>query len=102
MSLKVTIYALWRFANMERPFQALTEGDFEPASLGLEAGQVRDGLEKAVQRGSLLRAERGKQVYFFLNSPTRPGLCQGLYSGARTGGGCLHRSPRKAGDLPAV
>ena len=54
---------------MERPFQALTESDFEPASLGLEAGQVRDGLEKAVQRGSLLRAERGKQVYFFLNSP---------------------------------
>ena len=53
--LKVTAYVLWRFGNMEGPFQALAEGDFDPAALGLEAGQVRAGLEKAVQRGSLLR-----------------------------------------------
>lgn len=67
--LKVTAYALWRFANMEGGFQGLGKQDFSSASLGLGAAALRHGLEKAVERGSLLRAEREAEVYYFLNSP---------------------------------
>lgn len=67
--LKVTAYALWRFANLEAGFQGLGKQDFPLASLGLGAAALRRGLEKAVERGSLLRAERETEVYYFLNSP---------------------------------
>lgn len=70
---KVTAYALWRYANMEGGFQGLGRQDFDPAELGLTAAAVRKGLEKAVERGTLLRAEREAEseaeIYFFLNSP---------------------------------
>lgn len=67
--LKVTAYALWRYANLEAGFQGLGKQDFLPADLGLSASAARRGLEKAVERGSLLRAEREAEVYYFLNSP---------------------------------
>lgn len=67
--LKVTAYALWRYANMEGPFLGLAKQDFAPADLGLTAAGVRRGLEKAIERGSLLRADREAEVYYFLNSP---------------------------------
>jgi DnaD/phage-associated family protein len=66
---KVTAYALWRFVNIEGPFPALVEEDFDPADLSLDAEAVRQGLDRAVERGSLIRAERDSEVLFFLNSP---------------------------------
>jgi DnaD/phage-associated family protein len=35
----------------------------------LDGGEIRLGLEKAVQRGTLLRREREADVVYFLNSP---------------------------------
>jgi DnaD/phage-associated family protein len=71
--LKVTLYAIWRFEHMESRVRFLREKDF--------AGLVPDplaALEKAVQRGSLLKVlpspagknnPGGKEVLYFLNSP---------------------------------
>jgi DNA replication protein len=67
--LKVTLYALWRIAHIEGAFHALCQTDFEAQSLGLTAEAVAAGLEKAVQRGSLLKAEHEADVFYFLNSP---------------------------------
>ncbi len=67
--LKVTLYALWRIEHIEGHFRAMFQTDFETELLGLSLEKIRIGLEKAVQRGTLLRCEREADVVYFLNSP---------------------------------
>ncbi|MBI5953589.1 MAG: DnaD domain protein [Chloroflexi bacterium] len=67
--LKVTLFALWRVEHIEGHFRGLRESDFEVEALGLDGGEIRLGLGKAVQRGTLLRREREADVVYFLNSP---------------------------------
>jgi DnaD/phage-associated family protein len=67
--LKVTLYFLWRVEHMDSPFRALREADFNRDALGLVIEDIRAGIEKAVERGSLLRAEHEAEVFYFLNSP---------------------------------
>ena len=67
--LKVTLYFIWRVQHMDGPFRALRASDLDAKELGLSVEEVRSGLEKAVQRGSLLRAEHETDVFYFLNSP---------------------------------
>ncbi len=67
--MKVTLYAIWRIEHLQGPFRALCSTDFEPRDLGLAPDEVASGLEKAVQRGSLLKATHQADVFYFLNSP---------------------------------
>ena len=74
--LKVTLYAIWRIEHMDGPFRSLCETDFDAKDLGLAAGAVASGLEKAVQRGSLLKSVHEAEspphladTFYFLNSP---------------------------------
>jgi DNA replication protein len=67
--LKVTLFFLWRVQHLEGPFRALCQTDFEEKALGLSAEQVVAGLEKAVQRGSILKSVHEADVFYFLNSP---------------------------------
>ena len=79
--LKVTLHLLWRVEHMDSPFRALSEDDFDVKALGLSAEEITRGLVKAVKRGSLLRAEKGKSVYFLLNSPRGRAGAQAIESG---------------------
>lgn len=73
--LKVTLYALWRIEHMEGNFRAMCEMDFEEEALGLKMDEIRRGLGKAVERGTLLKSQHeapsneDKDVFYFLNSP---------------------------------
>jgi DNA replication protein len=67
--LKVTLYLIWRIEHMEGPFRALNKMDFNVKDLGLAAGEISSGLEKAVKRGTILKVQREATVYFLLNSP---------------------------------
>ena len=67
--LKVTLFFLWRVQHMEGPFRALCQTDFMEKDLGLPADEVAAGLEKAVQRGSIIKSEHDADVFYFLNSP---------------------------------
>ena len=67
--LKVTLFFLWRVQHMEGPFRALGQADFEEKVLGLAADEVASGLESAVRRGSILKAQNEADVFYFLNSP---------------------------------
>jgi DnaD/phage-associated family protein len=67
--LKITLYLLWHVQHMEGSYHALRDADFELRDLGLSKEQLDAGLEKAVKRGSILKAEHSKSVYYFLNSP---------------------------------
>jgi DnaD/phage-associated family protein len=79
--LKVTLYFLWRAAQMEGPFRALTRMDFDVRALGLSATQIAEGLKKAVRRGSLLKVQKEAQVYFLLNSPRGRAGAQAIEDG---------------------
>jgi DNA replication protein len=67
--LKVTLYILWRVQHMDGSFRGLRESDFDAKELGLSAEDIRLGVGKAIQRGTMLKVEHGAEVFFFLNSP---------------------------------
>ena len=90
--LKVTLYFLWRVEHMDGTFRALREEDFNSKELGLSAEEVRAGIEKAVKRGSILKAESGKDVYFLLNSPRGRAVLQAMDNGTWR--------PETAGSVP--
>ena len=87
--LKVTLYFLWRVENMDGPFRALSKMDFDVRELGLAADEIKSGLEKAVQRGSILQVKRDALVYFLLNSPRGRAAIEAIGNGEwnpKTGG----------------
>lgn len=67
--LKVTLYAIWRIEQIEGHFRALCETDFETDALGLGLNEIQLGLEKSVERGTLLKSAHKADVFYFLNSP---------------------------------
>ena len=67
--LKVALYAIWRIEHIEGNFRALRESDFEAESLGLSVKEIRRGLKKCLERGTMLKAENEADVFYFLNSP---------------------------------
>ena len=79
--LKVTLYFLWRVEHMDNPFRALSKMDFDVKALGLSADEIKQGLEKAVKRGSLLKVQREAHVFFLLNSPRGRAGVQAIESG---------------------
>ncbi len=79
--LKVTLYFLWRVEHMDSPFRALSKMDFDVKALGLSADEIKQGLEKAVKRGSLLKVQKEAMVYFLLNSPRGRAGVQAIESG---------------------
>lgn len=67
--LKVTLHAIWRIEHTEGNFRALCESDFDSESLGLDVEKIKLGLEKSVERGTLLKSTHDEEVFYFLNSP---------------------------------
>jgi DnaD/phage-associated family protein len=67
--LKVTLYILWRVQHMDGPFRALREADFRAGTLGLHTDEVAPAIQKAVKRGTILKAEHKAEIFYFLNSP---------------------------------
>ncbi len=67
--LKVTLYAIWRIEHIEGHFRALCQTDFESDALGLSPQEIMRGLEKSVERGTLLVSTHEADTFYFLNSP---------------------------------
>jgi DNA replication protein len=93
--LKVTLYALWQIANKEGEIRYLREEDFTGDPLFIEglgatpaaqASAVRSGLERAVNRGTLLQAAvpggEGQEVIYFINSPRGEAAVQSVADGS--------------------
>lgn len=87
--LKVTVYALWSIDHMQGNFRAMRAADFDPGTLGLDADAIRRGLEKALERGTLLQVRQDADDFYFLNSPrgrlTAEGLRKGRWNGSAAG-----------------
>lgn len=91
--LKVTLYALWRFAHLTGEHRFLRRDDFAGdgdllAGLATSPRQAQekldDALERAVARGTLLQVEieddQGAQALYFLNTPGGRASVEGLGS----------------------
>lgn len=88
--MKVTLYAIWFLDRLEAPVRYLTYEDFASDTLlvqGLGDGGLDEALERAVQRGTLLRVaaagEAGseQEVYYFLNTPRGRAAVQSIEAG---------------------
>lgn len=74
---RVTLYALWLAVNVTERAAVFREEDFA----GL-LPQPAAALEKAVQRGTLLRVTQGEKVYYLLNSPRGRAVAEAIRFGA--------------------
>ena len=91
--LKVTLYAIWWIDHTEGPFRALCETDFDAEKLGLSAEEISYGLEKTVQRGSLLRSQHEADVFYFLNSPRGRAAAKAFANGEWRASGRIMSAP---------
>lgn len=89
--LKVTLYAFWLLDRMEGEFRFFRASDLEQDERLLEGlgksraqalVQLQNGLERAVQRGSLLKVKLGDEdVIYFLNTPRGRAAVAALHNG---------------------
>jgi DnaD/phage-associated family protein len=92
--LKLTLYVIWRLDRLEGTFRYVRKTDIAEDTvfmLGLAASKreqensLDEALERAVGRGTLLRAElaleEGAEYLYFLNSPKGRAAVQGLSQG---------------------
>src|SRR3990170_22580 len=84
LEIKVTLYVLWRIAHMESHSMSLCRSEImgdEAFMGGISESELDAGLEKALQRGSLLRVENEKDGFYFLNSPGGRAAAEALEKG---------------------
>jgi DnaD/phage-associated family protein len=93
--LKVTLYALWLITRKEGEIRYLKEEDFTGDPIFLEGlgatkaaqtAAVRAGLERAVNRGTLLKTAvpqgEGSREIYFINSPRGKAAVQSVTDGS--------------------
>ncbi len=82
--LKVTLYVLWRIEHMEGAFRHICRSEIaedDGFMRGMSADGLDSGLEKAVQRGTLLLVANESGGFYFLNSPRGRASAEALAKG---------------------
>jgi DNA replication protein len=86
--LKVSLYAIWFMDHLEEAVRYVTYADFAADARlvnGIGPGGLADALERAVQRGTLLRVlPQGsslEEAVYFLNSPRGRAAVQSIERG---------------------
>jgi DNA replication protein len=96
--LKVTLYVLWRIEHMEGAFRQICRSEIAEDNgfmRGLTAEGLDSGLEKAVQRGTLLRVES----FYFLNTPRGRASAEAMKKGEWRASAQTSTPPR---DVPNI
>jgi DNA replication protein len=100
--LKVTLYVLWRIEHMEGAFRQICRSEIvedDNFMQKLVAEGLDSGLEKAVQRGTLLLVENSEGGFYFLNSPRGRASVEALRKGEWRAAAVSSTPPR---DVPNV
>jgi len=84
--MKVTLYAIWFLDRLEAPVRYLAYADFageERLVNGLGPDGLADSLERAVQRGTLLKVQAvgAEDSLYFLNTPRGRAAVQAIRNG---------------------
>jgi DNA replication protein len=100
--LKVTLYVLWRIDHMDGPFRQICRSEMlEDAAFmkNLPIARLDSGLEKAVQRGMLLKVENSDGGFYFLNSPRGRAAADALRTGNWRGSVTASQPPREIPNI---
>ncbi len=111
--LKLTLYFFWRLEHMEGDFRYLRESDFradERFMLGLAPAleqaepALRESLERAVRRGTLLlvEAQQGDDVLFFLNTSKGRAAVDAIQKGEWHPQGSPQATPVLSQERPSI
>jgi len=97
--LKVTLYALWQLDRLGTEFRYLMEADFLEDEIFMQGmgetpqeaqSLLRESLQRAVERGTLLRAAvqlEGEVVLYFFNTPRGRAAVEAIQRGEWRPGG---------------
>jgi DNA replication protein len=100
--LKVTLYVLWRIEHMEGAFRQICRSEIvedHDFMRKLAADGLDSGLEKAVQRGTLLRVENADGGFYFLNSPRGRASAEALKKGEWRAAAVSSSPPREVPNV---
>jgi DNA replication protein len=97
--LKIVLFAMWGVQHSDGPVRGMREADFDQEWLGLTADKVHSGLERATDRGILLRVAHGNRVVYFLNSPRGRAAADALAQGETREGVAVVSAPH---DRPNI
>jgi DNA replication protein len=93
---------LWRIDHMEGAFRQICRSEIledEVLMHGLTESGLDSGLEKAVQRGTLLRVENPDGAFYFLNSPRGRASAEAMQKGNWRASAVPSQPPR---EIPNV
>ena len=100
--LRVTLYVLWRIDHMEGAFRQICRSEIiedEQFMHGLSEAGLDAGLEKAVQRGTLLRVENPDGGFYFVNSPRGRASAEAMQNGDWRASGRISQPPREIPNI---
>jgi DnaD/phage-associated family protein len=101
--LKATLYVLWRIEHTAGRFRYICQSEIEEDGefmRGLSAAVLSAGLEKAVQRGTLIRVENDSGGFYVLNSPRGRVSAEALRNGQwRESASSTSRLPREIPNI---
>jgi DNA replication protein len=113
--LKVTLYAFWALYKKDGPFRYIQRSEMEEDQRLLSALQesgspaeetLEDALERAVNRGTLLKAtltfSQGTETFYFLNSPKGRAAIDAIQAGKWKPSGDKHSPIQLEVELPNV
>jgi DnaD/phage-associated family protein len=82
--LKLTLYVLWRIDHMEGAFRQICRSEIiedDNFMHSMTAHRLDTGLQKAIQRGTLIWVENSDGGFYFLNSPRGRASAEALRKG---------------------
>ena len=100
--LKLTFYVLWRIEHMEGAFRQICRSEIVEDNnfmQGMSEAGLDRGLEKAVQRGTLIRVGNPDGGFYFLNSPRGRASAEAMQKGNWRASAIPSQPPR---EIPNV
>lgn len=100
--LKAIFYVLWRIEHMEGSFRQICRSEMvedEQFMRGMSMEKLDAGLQKAVDRGVLLRVGNAEGGFYFVNSPRGRASAEALRSGNWRSSARKSQPPREVPNI---
>jgi DnaD/phage-associated family protein len=100
--LKLTLYILWRIEHMEGAFRQICRSEIvedQAFMRGLTESDLDSGLQKAVQRGTLIVVENPDGGFYFLNSPRGRASAEAMRKGEWRSSARSSQPPREIPNI---
>ncbi len=100
--LKLTLYVLWRIEHIEGAFRQICRSEMleDDHFMGsMTPAELDAGLNKAIERGTLLRVDNPDGGFYFLNSPRGRASADAMRKGNWRGSVAPSQPPREVPNI---